>query len=233
MDLLKQAAGRYAADLVRSGTVVGLGTGSTARHAIERLGVRVRGEGLAIRGIPTSQASADLARHAGVPLITFDDCEQVDLTIDGADEVDPDFNLIKGGGGALLHEKVVASRSAEVVIVIDPSKLVSRLGAAMQRLPIEVVPFAATPVAAEMRALGGDPLRREGDGGRPFVTDSGNWILDVGFRGGIAHPARLEAAIDAVPGVVESGLFIALCDRLVIGRAGTPELRESGRRRRG
>jgi ribose 5-phosphate isomerase A len=224
-DALKRAAALRAVAEVENGMVVGLGTGSTARFAIERLGERVRGEGLRIRGIPTSLASERLARACGVPLVSFEEVTRLDLAIDGADEVDPAFHMIKGGGGALLREKVVARRSRLMVVVVDPSKLVACLGAARQRLPVEVVPFAHRPVAEELIALGGEPVRRE-LAGRPFVTDNGNWILDVGFAAGIADPAGLEQAIDRIPGVVESGLFVHLLDRLVIGRPGTPEVRE-------
>ena len=215
-DAAKKAAAVAAAELVRDGMVVGLGTGSTAAFAIRRLGERVR-EGLAIVAIPTSEASAALAREIGIELVGFDRTIDIDLTIDGADEADPELNLIKGGGGALLREKVVASRSRELVIIVDPSKLVERLGAFP--LPVEVVPFASRPVAEALRALGGEPVLRHGPDGQAFVTDNGNHILDLRFAGGIDDPKRLEPAIDEVPGVVESGLFIALADRLLIGRA--------------
>ena len=231
-DAEKELAGRAAADLVSPDTVVGLGTGSTATFAIRRLGERVREQGLRIRGIPTSNASAELARACGIPLTTFDETTRIDLTIDGADEVSPDWTLVKGGGGALLREKVVASRSHEVVIVIDGSKLVQMLAVAFP-LPVEVVPFAAAVVAEELEALGASPVLRLREG-EPYVTDNGNWILDARFEAGIVNPGALETAIDTVPGVVESGLFVNLVDCLVIGRENGPEIRRKlGASRRG
>jgi len=208
--------------MVKSGMVVGLGTGSTAAHAIRRLGERIRIEGLRISGIPTSNASGALARDCGIPLTSFEETTRVDLTIDGADEVDPASNLVKGGGGALLREKVVACRSASLVIIVDPSKLVEKLAAAFP-LPVEVVPFASRPVAGDLRELGGEPALRIRDAA-PFVTDNGNWILDTRFPSGIDDPAELERRIAGIAGAVESGLFVGLVDRLVIGRPGAPEV---------
>jgi len=225
-DDLKRAAGARAVADIESGMLVGLGTGSTAAHAIRCLGDRIRIEGLTVRAIPTSVASERLAREVGIELCDFEPGVRIDLTIDGADEVDASLRLIKGGGGALLREKVVAHRSRSVTIVIDPSKLVERLGVVFP-LPVEVVPFAIRPVMDELAALGGSPIERRSDDDGPYQTDNGNRILDVDFDDGIADPAALEARLARIPGVVESGLFIDLADRLIIGRDGAPEVRET------
>lgn len=221
MDGAKRAAGRAAAELVEDGMVLGLGTGSTSAFAIERLGERVR-QGLRVRGVPTSLAAAQLARASGVPLVTFDDVDGIDLTIDGADEVDPAGNLIKGGGGALLREKVVAQQSRRVVIVVDRSKLVPVLGVAF-RLPVEVVSFALRPVSREMEKLGGSIVVR--GGASRYLTDNGNPIIDVAFPEGIPDAAAFERELDAIPGVVESGLFVGLADVLYIGNPAGIETR--------
>jgi ribose 5-phosphate isomerase A len=219
---LKQVAGRAAADRIAAGTVVGLGTGSTAVWAVRRLGERVRGDGLAVVAVATSRATEDLARAETIPLATLDDVAGIDVTIDGADQVDPAFCLIKGGGGALLREKVVARRTRQLVIIVDPSKLVDRLGGPFP-LPVEVVPFARRPVVEQIARLGGEPVLRTRDG-QPFVTDNGNWIVDVRFAAGIARPAELERALKGITGVVESGLFIDLVHTLIVGRDGGAEV---------
>jgi ribose 5-phosphate isomerase A len=211
----KRNAGRAAADLAVSGQVLGLGTGSTAAFFLERLAERMREEGLRVRGIPTSKASERQARELGIPLATFAETTRIDLAVDGADEVDPGFHLVKGGGGALLREKVVASRAAEVVIVVDAGKRVRRLADRFP-LPVEVAPFALECVLEELVALGARPAHRRA-GGEPYVTDNGLWIVDARFPGGIDEPELMERAIDQIPGVAESGLFVNLCDRLVVG----------------
>jgi ribose 5-phosphate isomerase A len=209
----KQLAGEHAAESARDGMVVGLGTGSTAYFAIERLGERVK-EGLRVRGIATSEQSLSLAVQFGVPLVDFADVARIDLTIDGADEVDPAFNLTKGGGGALLREKIVASASELEVIVVDETKLVDRLGAFP--LPVEVVPFGWRLTQKHLAALGCEAvLRRVQE--NPYVTDNGNYILDASF-GRIGDPPDLERRIRGICGVVECGLFIGLAHRIVIGR---------------
>ena len=219
----KRAAGRAAAERVESGMVVGLGTGSTVFYTLERLGERVRDEGLELSGLPTSTDTETKAREFGIPLVGFDELAPaaggggIDLTIDGADEIDGAFRMIKGGGGALLREKVVASLSRSVTIIVHEAKVVTDLGAAFP-LPVEVVPFARTPVRRALVALGAEPLLRVDANGQPFRTDNGNEILDCAFEGGIADPEALATALAGVPGVVESGLFLGLCDRLVIGR---------------
>lgn len=229
-DELKRRAAHHAADLVQPGMTVGLGTGSTAAHAVRRLGERVA-EGLRIRGIPTSDATARLAVECGIPLVDFDAIWGIDLTIDGADEVDPELNLIKGGGGALLREKIVAAASTEFVVILDPSKLSPRLGEKFL-LPVEVTPFAWQQTARHLAAVGGQPKQRLGAANRPFVTDNGNFILDCRFPGGIEDPARTELEIDRIPGVVESGLFVNMTRRVVVGYPdGVREMRKNELRR--
>jgi len=224
----KEAAGRAAAELVRDGMIVGLGTGSTVRFALERLAERVRNERLALRGVPTSLDTERKARALGIPLVGLDEVEAIDLTIDGADEIDGRFDMIKGGGGALLREKVVAALSKREVIVVDRSKVVERLGVRFA-LPVEVVPFARAAVARRIAAMGAAWTLRMRDGQEVALTDNGNEILDCRFAGGIADAAALERALDAIPGVVESGLFISLAHVLVIGADdGRVETRQRG-----
>ena len=227
MSAQKRAAGRAAADLVTSGQIVGLGTGSTVFFVLERLAERIRDEGLEVVGVPTSVDTETKARDFGIALTTLDEVERFHVTIDGADEIDGGYRMIKGGGGALLREKVVASLSDEVITVVGPDKVVERLGTTFD-LPVEVVPFARAAVARGIRALGGDPRLREADGA-VYLTDNGNEILDVHFSEGIADAAALELALDAIPGVVESGLFIGLARTLVVGHDdGSADLRKKG-----
>jgi ribose 5-phosphate isomerase A len=207
-DGLKKETGRAGADMVKDGDIVGLGTGSTARFAIERLGERVA-EGLRIRGIPTSFESERLARKCRIPLMALDEAGTIDITIDGADEVDPRLDLIKGMGGALLREKIVASATRKQVIVVDGSKIVERLGTKAP-VPVEVIPFGHAISARRLAALGCVPaLRKAKDSNSPFITDNANFIYDCRFDG-IADARKLESEIDAIPGVVESGLFIGM-----------------------
>ena len=210
----KEAAGRRAADLVEDGTIIGLGTGTTCAFVFERLAERIRTEGLRVRGIPTSRRTEEAARAFGIPLASFDEAATLDLAIDGADEVDPRWNLIKGGGGALLREKVVAAASRRNVIVVGEDKRVPTLG--RFPLPVEVVRFAWRPVAKALESLGCKARLRRGPAGAEFVTDEGHLILDCAF-GRIEEPGALEAAIDRIPRVVESGLFVGLVHRLVVG----------------
>src|SRR5258708_4981687 len=210
----KKAAGRAAAKLVREGDIVGLGRGSTAYFAVVALGERVKA-GLKIIGIPTSVHTADLARAVGIPLTTLDDHPEIDITIDGADEVDPKLNLIKGGGGALLREKVIATASKKMVVVADAGKVVAVLG--KFPLPVEVIAFARTVVERKIVALGGSPKLRVKADGSPFVTDNGNEILDCSF-GKIADPPALAREVSVTPGVVEHGLFIGLAKVAVVAR---------------
>lgn len=215
MSAQKRAAGRAAADLVTSGQIVGLGTGSTVFFVLERLAERIRDEGLEVVGVPTSVDTEAKARDFGIALTTLDEVERFHVTIDGADEIDGGYRMIKGGGGALLREKVVASLSDEVITVVGPDKVVERLGTTFD-LPVEVVPFARAACSRRITSLGGTPTVRGGEGS-PYLTDNGNEILDVHFEEGIEDPAALERALDEIPGVVESGLFVGLSHVLVIG----------------
>jgi ribose 5-phosphate isomerase A len=218
-DQEKEAAGRAAAKLVRDGDIVGLGTGSTAYFAVVALGERVRA-GLKIIGIPTSVQTADVARAVGIPLTTLDEHPEIDITIDGADEVDPKLNLIKGGGGALTREKVVAFASKKMIVVADSGKIVAALG--KFPLPVEVISFARTVVERKIVSLGGSPKLRMRPDGSAFLTDNGNQILDCSF-GKIADPPALARELNDMPGVVEHGLFIGLAKLVVVGRGTSVE----------
>ncbi len=205
---LKREAARRALDLVESGMRLGLGTGTTARHFVDLLGEKVAG-GLKVRCVATSEATQSQATGLGIAMTTLDAMPELDLTVDGADEIDPDLRLIKGGGGALLREKIVAAASARMAVIADASKLVSRLGAFP--LPVEVVPFGLTAtqrhIEAALSRLGlAGPIRLRG-GTTPFVTDGGHLILDC-LLGAIPDAEGLAAALSQIPGVVEHGLFI-------------------------
>jgi ribose 5-phosphate isomerase A len=222
----KEIAGRRAAELVEDGMRLGFGTGSTVQFTLQRLAERVREEGLRIEGVPTSLETERTARELGLALLDLDRVEALDLTIDGADEVDGEFNLIKGGGGALLREKVVASITRREAIVIGQDKLVERLGVRFL-LPIEVVPFARPVVKRALERLGAQTNLRLADARKVYRTDNGNEILDCRFPGGIADPKKLERELAQIPGVVESGLFVGLAHVLVIGHEnGEVELRQ-------
>src|SRR5436189_4318491 len=221
-DQAKRRAAEHAIGMVNDGQVIGLGTGSTARFAIEGLGRRIR-EGLSVKGVPTSVATERLARELAIPLVDLNRAGVIDVTLDGADEVDPDFNMIKGGGGALTREKLVALTSVKRVILVDESKLVSKLGQS-RLLPIEVLPFAWTLAARLLTGLGCVANLRDANG-MPFVTDNGNNILDCAF-GPIEDAATLEKRIKLLPGVIECGLFIGIADTLVIGFDDRVEVRE-------
>jgi len=222
----KAVAGRRAAELVQEGMTLGLGTGSTVFHTLVRLGERIRAEGLRVRGVPTSIDTERKARELGIALATLDEVDAIDLTIDGADEIDGRFDMVKGGGGALLREKVVASISRREAIVVGPDKVVARLGTTF-KLPVEVVPFARALVARRIARLGCEPILRRSKDGGDYRTDNGNEILDCRFPSGIADARALELELDAIPGVVESGLFIGLAHVLVIGHPdGRAEVRE-------
>jgi ribose 5-phosphate isomerase A len=225
----KEAAGRNAAELVRDGDVVGLGTGSTAYFTVLALGERVKA-GLKIIGIPTSIQTADLARAVGIPLTTLDEHPEIDITIDGADEVDSKLNLIKGGGGALTREKVIATASKKMVVVADSSKVVNVLG--KFPLPVEVIAFARTVVEKKIVALGASPKLRTKPDGSFFVTDNGNQILDCSF-GKIEDPPALARILSEMPGIVEHGLFIGLAKLVIVGRGtSVDEIRAKQVRRR-
>lgn len=230
IDRAKYVAARRAVEFVEDGMRVGLGTGSTAAWMVRCLGELVREEGMMITGVATSTRTADLAREVGVTIKTLDEVRWLDLTIDGADEFDPNLNLIKGGGGALLHEKIVATASDQMVVIADLSKQVDTLGAFP--LPVEIIPFGwqTTKALIEEMLSNVDVLGRSASlrlsGTNPFRTDEGNFILDLHLRR-IAQPAQVSLVLNQIPGVVENGLFLDICDVLVIGNAdGTVEVRD-------
>jgi ribose 5-phosphate isomerase A len=230
-DTLKRAAAEAAVELVQDGMVVGLGTGSTAVFAVEALARRHR-QGLRFVGIPTSERTAAQAAAAGIPLTSFAEHRQIDLTIDGADEVERGtLNLIKGLGGALLREKIVAAASRRLAIIVDGAKLVDQLGTHAP-VPVEVVSFGLEATRAALEGLGASAVLRMSPAGEPFVTDSGNRILDCRF-GPIAKPARLEKRIRRVVGVVESGLFISRADPVFVADAAGVHRLDSARAHRG
>jgi ribose 5-phosphate isomerase A len=214
IELEKEAAARAAVRLVNDGEIVGLGTGSTAAYAVRLLGERMR-QGLKIRGVPTSVATQQLAASVGIPLMTLDQVQQIDITIDGTDEFDPALNLIKGGGGALLREKVIAAVSRREVIIADSSKQVPILG--KFPLPVEVIPFARTVVAKKIEAWGASVTLRPNKEGNIFITDEGHHILDCKF-GEIPDPPALACRLEAIPGIVEHGLFIGLAGLVLVAK---------------
>ncbi|HEY7845903.1 MAG TPA: ribose-5-phosphate isomerase RpiA [Bradyrhizobium sp.] len=230
MEALKRQAAARALDEVRDGMRLGLGTGSTARHFVDLLGEKVRA-GLKVVGVPTSEATRAQAERCGIALTTLDDIDRLDLTVDGADEVDHSLNLIKGGGGALLREKIVAAASDRMIVIADESKWVEMLG--RFPLPVEVIPFG---LAATRRAIAktftqcgvsGEMVLRKGKDGHVFVTDGGHWIVDA-HLGRIKDSPRLAGHLDAIPGVVEHGLFTDMADTMVL--AGWQGIRVVARR---
>lgn len=227
-EALKRKAAERAAEWIRDGMTLGLGTGSTVRHLLDVIAEhRAAGEWRGVVGVPTSVDTERRATALGIPLATLAERPRIDLTIDGADEVDSELRLIKGLGGALLREKIVAAASARLVIVADESKVVARLGTKAP-LPVEVDPFGE-PVQPEfLRSLGCAPAQRKGADGGPFVTDGGNHVLDCRFPAGIADPEGLERALALRPGIVESGLFLGMATAAVI--AGADGVRVLGRR---
>jgi len=217
-DELKHKAAYRAAEFVESGMVIGLGTGSTTEHAVKRIAERLKtGELTNIAGIPTSQRTATLARELGIPLVDFETHPKIHVTIDGADEVDPNLNLIKGGGGALLREKVVAQASRRNIIIVDESKLVSTLGTNWA-LPIEVIPFALHTETLFLAALGGDVILRTNYDSTPFRTDQNNMILDTNF-GPMNDPQRLALRLNERAGIAEHGLFLDLANDVIVASA--------------
>ena len=215
-DQEKEAAARASLEFVKDGQVVGLGTGSTAAFFIKLLAEKVK-NGLRVRGIPTSVRSRELAQSLGIPLTTLDEFQEIAVTVDGADEVDPQLRLIKGGGGAMLREKIVASATEKLVIVADASKQVAVLG--QFPLPVEVIPFAQMLVWKRIAALGADVSVRKGDDGKPYVTDENNHILDCRF-GQIPDADGLARKLSEMPGVVEHGLFIGMASVVLFARGG-------------
>src|SRR5438270_25908 len=212
-DQLKRMAADWAAAQLKDGLIVGLGSGSTAALAVAAIGERVK-KGLKIIGIPTSELTADQARELGIPLSTLGDYPRIDVTIDGADEVElGTLNLIKGGGGNQLREKIVATASSRLIIVVDEGKLVGKLGS-RARLPVEVAQFGWQATERHLIDLGADTRLRLTSDGKPYITDGGNYILDCAF-GIIDSPADLQRKLDSVVGVVEHGLFIGLTSQVV------------------
>lgn len=208
-----QRIGTYAADLIEDGMLVGLGTGSTAAAMVDALGVRVREEGLKVIGVATSIATSNQASAAGIALKTLDSIDRLDMCIDGADEIDPEFNLVKGAGGALLFEKLVARRADKYVIISTDEKLVPKLGVRMP-LPVEVVPIGWSHTAEAIRALGLEPeLRRKDE--KPFVSDGSHYILDCAWPESGLDPAKLGRDLKAITGVVDHGLFIDMANTIV------------------
>jgi len=230
IDKAKFVAAKRAADMVEDGMRVGLGTGSTAAWLVRCLGEMVREQGLKFTAVPTSSRTAELAREMGIDVISLDEAKWLDLTIDGADEFDEDLNLIKGGGGALLQEKIVATASDQMVVIADAGKEVETLGAFP--LPVEIIPFGwqTTQALIEETLVSMDVLGRSAtlrmNGEAPFVTDEGNYILDLHLKR-IGNVRQLAMVLNQIPGVVENGLFIDICDTVIIGYGdGTVETRD-------
>ncbi|MDD3976585.1 MAG: ribose-5-phosphate isomerase RpiA [Methanomicrobium sp.] len=209
----KKNAGNYAADLVKDGNIVGLGTGSTVLYTMERLSYRIKEEGLMIKGVPTSYQTAVRARNLGIPLTTLDDFPKIDIAIDGADEVDSDFNLIKGRGAAQTRERCVAAAAKQFIVVVDESKLTKKLSAVV---PVEVIPFALAVLCDKVKSLGGNAIVREGvkkDG--PVITDNGQIEVDCDF-GEIDNPESLETELNNIPGVLSCGIFTEFKEKTVV-----------------
>ncbi|MBF2066550.1 MAG: ribose-5-phosphate isomerase RpiA [Calothrix sp. C42_A2020_038] len=215
--LMKQEVGKAAAALVKSGTIVGLGTGSTTAFAIQYIGERLKSGDLKdIVGVPTSFQAEVLAKEYGIPLTTLDAIDHIDIAIDGADEVDPHKNLIKGGGAAHTREKVVDYLANQFVVVVDSGKLVDKLGSVFA-VPVEVIPMAMTPVMNAIKKLGGKPELRMGvKKAGPVITDQGNMVIDVRFDD-IPDPVNLEATLNNIPGVLENGIFVNCADIVLVG----------------
>ena len=220
----KKNAAKEAVKQVKDGFIIGLGSGSTAAYAIEEIGEKIKHEELHVSAVPTSYQALTLAVKHGIPLTTLDEHPTLDLTIDGADQIDKELNLIKGMGGALTREKIVASASKELVIVATENKKVEFLGENSCPVPIEVIPFAAKPVMLKIRKIGGTAVIRESNRKvGPVVTDNGNIIVDANF-GIIKKPEELETKLKLIPGVVETGLFLGMADMVFIGKPDAVEI---------
>ena len=231
-EALKRESAARAVEEVESGMHLGLGTGSTVAHFLDLLAERLAGGELAdLVGVPTSVRTADRAEELGIPLGSLERLSPLDLTVDGADEVAPDLDLVKGLGGALLREKMVAEASRRMIVVADDSKLVDRLGEKAP-LPVEVVPFAWKSHLPFLEGLGAHPERREDDSGAPYETDNGNFVLDCRFPGGIPDPRGLEESLRRRTGVVASGLFLGLATRAVVAGAQGVRVLDGGEVRR-
>jgi ribose 5-phosphate isomerase A len=211
---LKKIAAEKAVEQIKDGMIVGLGTGSTMKYALRKLGKLVRKD-LKIQGIATSVITKRIAQQEEIPLTTIDEHSEIDITIDGADEVDSSLNLIKGGGGALTREKIIAFNSKKVIIIVDDSKIVKALGIDFP-LPVEVIKFGWTSTKKALEKFGCEVVRREVIQSEPFISDNGNYILDCDFDH-ITNPEELEKNIKTIPGVVENGLFINLTDEVIVG----------------
>ena len=218
-DELKQAAAAKALELVRDGMLLGLGSGTTMRYFTEGLGRLVEG-GMKVMGVPTSRATAELAAANGIPVVT-ELVGPIDLAVDGADEVDPALNLIKGRGGALFREKIVAAAAKRFIVIVDESKMVQQLGAGV--VPVEVLPFLWRTTAERLTALGASLTVRGGEEA-PFITDNGDLILDLTFEGGVGDPAEVSTALKVIVGVVEHGLFVAMTDTCIVAGPGGPRV---------
>jgi len=216
-DAAKQAAGEHAATLVDDGMCLGFGTGSTTAYALDAIARRVEEEDLNVRGVPTSFAAERRARRLGLPLTSLDADPDLDLALDGADEVDDQLRLIKGRGAAHTREKVVATQASRFIVLVDPSKQVEQIGRE-RVLPVEVLPMAVTPVRRTLEAWGGDTnLRMGGSKDGPTVTDQGLWVVDACFSDGIDAPSELNRALNATPGVLDHGLFLDLATDVLVG----------------
>jgi ribose 5-phosphate isomerase A len=218
-DALKKAAAEKALELVRDGMVIGLGSGTTARYFTEGLG-RLVADGMKVMGVPSSRGTAELAAENGIPIVT-ELVGVIDLAVDGADEVDPSLNLIKGRGGALFREKIIAAASKRFVVIVDESKMVEGLGVGV--LPVEVLPFLWRTTAERLTTLGPTLTVRGGEE-TPFITDNGNLILDLTFEGGISDPAATSMALKVTTGVVEHGLFVGMTDTCIVASPDGPRL---------
>lgn len=206
----KKEVGEKAVEYVKDGMIVGLGTGSTVYYFISKLGELVE-QGLSIKGVPSSKQTEKIAIELGIPLVSFHEIDQIDVSIDGADEVNPELHLIKGGGGALLREKIIAKAAKTFIVVADSQKYVETLGTFP--LPIEVVPFGYEMTMKYIRELGGKPTLRN-SGGTPFLTDNGNYMIDSSFQK-INQPEVLEKNLNLLPGVVDNGLFVGMADAVI------------------
>lgn len=215
LERMKQRACQRAAQEVQDGMVLGLGTGSTVYYLLQELGRMVR-EGMRMTGVPTSVRTAELATQLAIPLTTLDDQPHLDLAIDGADEVDAHLNLVKGAGGALLREKIIAASAARFIVVVDDSKVVTQLGERYP-LPVEVVPFGHTPATRALEGLGARVTLRRGTDGQTWVSDNGNYILDCHF-GPMPDPVALQQKLLAIPAVVDSGLFLNMTEMAIVGQ---------------
>lgn len=218
IDVQKRAAARAAADLVADGMRLGLGSGSTFLMVLERLAERVRTEGLRIAGVPTSIGTADAAQRLGIPLLSLVEVDRLDLAIDGADEIDPHKNMIKGGGAAHTREKIVACAAKELLVVVDANKQVAVLGRKFA-LPVEVLQFGWKQTERAIAATGCTTKLRRTPGGEPVITDNANFIVDCKYDG-IDRPAQLHDQLNALPGVVDNGLFVGIAGRVIVGTAG-------------